>query len=267
MLGQRVLTAFIGGALFVALLWHGGLWWAGLWALLAALGAHEYGRMLKNAGYSVPVPVLAAAAAALAGLGYLWTDGVPSWPFIVVWQGLTMLFLGLPVAVAAYDFRSSAVGVLGLVYTGWLPAALVALAAFGRGALLGFWLAVWLTDIGAYFGGYLYGKRKLIVRISPGKTWEGAVTGTAVAVAGVTALSSWLSTLGGFPTGWQAAALAAIVSVFGQCGDLVESMLKRHCSVKDSGRLLPGHGGVLDRFDSALFAAPAAVLLLRLLTL
>lgn len=265
MLGQRVLTAVVGGALFVALLWQGGLWWAGLWVVLAALGAFEYARILAKAGYNVPWPLLAAAAAALAGLGYLWTGGAPSWPFVAVWQGLTLLFLGLPIVRAAYDFRSSAAAVFGLVYTGWLPAAIVALAVFGRGALLGFWLAVWLTDIGAYFGGHLYGRHKLIVRISPGKTWEGAVTGTVVAVIGLTAMAPWLSGLGGFPVGWQAAVLAATVSMLGQCGDLVESVLKRHGGVKDSGRLLPGHGGVLDRFDSALFAAPAAVLLLRLL--
>lgn len=262
MLGQRVATAVVGGALFVAFLWLGGLWWAGLWTVLAAIGAFEYTRILRQADYRLPGPALMAAAAALTFLGHVWAGGLPTAVFVAVWQGLVLLFFGLPLVSAAYDFRSSAAAQIGLIYTGWLPAAIVALSSVGRGGLLGFWLTIWLTDIGAYFGGRLFGRHKLIVRVSPGKTWEGAVTGTVLAVAGIWLLSPWLASLHGFPGGWAAAAFALAVSVVGQIGDLVESVLKRHGGVKDSGRLLPGHGGVLDRFDSALFAAPVASLLL-----
>lgn len=262
MLGHRVLTAVIGGALFLAVLWQGGLWWTGLWTVLAAIGAFEFTRILRHAEYRLPGPPLIAAAAALAGLGHLWAGGVPPGTYVAIWQGLVLLFFGLPLFTSAYDFRSSAAAQVGLIYTGWLPAAIVALGGAGRGALLGFWLTIWLTDIGAYFGGRLFGRHKLIVRISPGKTWEGALVGTAVAVLAIWALSPVLSRLGGFPAGAYAALFAFVIAVLGQVGDLVESVLKRHGGVKDSGRLLPGHGGVLDRFDSALFAAPVAALLL-----
>lgn len=263
MLGQRVLTATVGGALFVIVLWQGGFWWTGLWTFLAGIGAFEYARMVRGAGYSLPMAFFIVAAAGVAFSGYSWAGGVPTWLAFTVWQLLALVFFGLPIVHEAYDFRSSAVAVAGLMYVGWLAAAIVALAAFGRGALLGFWLTVWLTDIGAYFGGRFFGRNKLIPRISPGKTREGALVGTLVAVIGLWLLAPWLADLGGFPRGWATVVIAVIVSVVGQCGDLVESVLKRHTGVKDSGQLLPGHGGVLDRFDSALFAAPVAILLLN----
>jgi phosphatidate cytidylyltransferase len=121
-------------------------------------------------------------------------------------------------------------------------------------------LVVWTTDIGAYFAGRSIGGPKLAPRISPGKTWAGLVGGMAAAglVGGLlTALAG-----AGF---WLAAGLGALLAAVAQAGDLFESRLKRHAGVKDSGHLIPGHGGLLDRIDGLVFAAPTFALVVALM--
>ena len=112
------------------------------------------------------------------------------------------------------------------------------------------WLAcvIAATDIGAYFAGRLFGRNKIWPAVSPGKTWEGALGGFALAAL----VSSWFG---------QPAILGVIIGVLAQMGDFTESAIKRKFGVKDSGNLLPGHGGILDRFDGYLYAAPFAALL------
>ncbi|WP_430814175.1 phosphatidate cytidylyltransferase [Carboxylicivirga sp. RSCT41] len=123
---------------------------------------------------------------------------------------------------------------------------------FQAAILLGFFILVWCNDSGAYVVGVTIGKHKLYERISPKKTWEGFIGGVVFTIiAGIVIYS--ITKIASLPV-WIAAAL--IVSVFGTIGDLVESMLKRNVDIKDSGSILPGHGGVLDRFDAVLFAAP-----------
>ena len=124
---------------------------------------------------------------------------------------------------------------------------------------------LWLNDTGAYCSGTLFGKHKLVPRISPGKSWEGSIGGgiLVMIVAGVigyltnenSAATSQLSIIG-----WIGLGLTVVV--FGTLGDLVESLFKRTLDIKDSGNILPGHGGMLDRFDSSLMAIPAAVIYL-----
>ena len=124
---------------------------------------------------------------------------------------------------------------------------------YGAELLLGFFLLIWVNDSGAYLFGSWLGRRKLFPSISPAKSWEGAVGGFFVTLVmawgnyhllGVIGLADWV-------------VIGALVSVLGTYGDLIESMLKRSVNIKDSGKLLPGHGGVLDRFDAVFFSAPA----------
>ena len=144
--------------------------------------------------------------------------------------------------------------IAGILYVGWLLSFLVSLRLdAGRGWL---YLALFVTfgsDTAAYFIGKAIGRHKLAPQISPGKTWEGAIAGVFGA-----AIVSFLFTLNTplqLPLSyWQAILLGVLVSVFGQFGDLAESLLKRNFGVKDSGNLMPGHGGLLDRMDSVLFA-------------
>jgi phosphatidate cytidylyltransferase len=128
----------------------------------------------------------------------------------------------------------------------------------GRADVLFLLLIVWAGDIGAYLVGRWVGGPRLAPRISPGKTWSGAIGGLAAAVAVglIAAHLLWQPT-----TVWPAAAIASVLGVVAQAGDLLESFVKRRLAVKDSGHLIPGHGGLFDRLDGVLAAAPAAALL------
>lgn len=119
--------------------------------------------------------------------------------------------------------------------------------------LIGLFLILWANDTGAYLVGSWLGKNKMIERISPKKTWEGAIGGTIFAIAVSVLLFNYLD----FLNLWQAILLGLITVITGTLGDLTESLFKRSFNVKDTGNILPGHGGLLDRLDSLLFAAPA----------
>ncbi len=163
------------------------------------------------------------------------------------------------------EISRGAVTAAGVLYVGFLGAHMVALregpAAVGLDYKVGFvavmavFASTWCCDSAAYVVGSAIGKHKLIPAISPGKTWEGGAAGLAGAVAGI-ALVKWLA---GGQSEWTDLAIIGIsIGVLSQMGDLVESALKRRAGKKDSSGIIPGHGGVLDRFDGFLFAAPAA---------
>ena len=124
---------------------------------------------------------------------------------------------------------------------------------------------LWINDTGAYCTGSLIGRHKLFPRISPAKSWEGSIGGAVFVLAAAWAISYWLD--GVMLTTLEWLGLGMVVAVFGTWGDLVESLFKRTLGIKDSGHILPGHGGMLDRFDSSLLAIPAAVIYLFTLTL
>ncbi len=124
-------------------------------------------------------------------------------------------------------------------------------------------LIIWATDSGAYFFGKFFGKKKLAPVLSPGKTWVGFYGGCASGLLAGAFVSSFFSL---DLLTWQAMLIGILLSLSGQLGDLAESMLKREAGVKDSGRLIPGHGGLLDRLDSLLFASPVYYLLLTWMT-
>lgn len=127
--------------------------------------------------------------------------------------------------------------------------------------VLAMFVMIWTNDSGAYIFGSIFGKHKLFEKISPKKTWEGTIGGFFTALVASYIISLWFTELSLI----QWFIFAAVVSVFGTYGDLVESHLKRRAGVKDSGRIMPGHGGMLDRFDSTYFAAPMIFLYLKIL--
>lgn len=133
------------------------------------------------------------------------------------------------------------------------PGSMAVLHRWGACTVITLFACIWLCDTAAYFVGMGLGKHKLFVRVSPGKTWEGAIAGFVAAVA--TALAAKALVVE-YLTAAQAITLGIIVGIFGQCGDLVESLFKRDANVKDSSSLIPGHGGVFDRFDSLIFVSP-----------
>lgn len=151
---------------------------------------------------------------------------------------------------------------LGLGYA-YLPFLFFVSLGFVQGTFnpyipLGFLIILWSNDTGAYLSGKSFGRHKLFERISPNKTWEGFLGGVILALFVAINLEQYF---GGLEK-WQWAGMALIIGIFGTLGDLVESMLKRHLGVKDSGNILPGHGGFMDRFDGLLLAAPLVFLFL-----
>lgn len=180
-------------------------------------------------------------------------------PFIKVW--LFVPFFGLIFIYALFQrhklpFHNIAYTILGIIYA-CMPFLFFVALGFIKGDFnpfipLGFLIILWANDTGAYLSGRSFGRRKLFERISPNKTWEGFLGGLVLALAVSVNLEQYFVSLSKLE--W--ACVALIIGVFGTLGDLVESMLKRSLDLKDSGNILPGHGGLMDRFDGLLIAAP-----------
>ncbi len=252
---RRILTAVVLLAVFVpAALWAPAWLWEALIAAVIGLAAHEWGRLSAFPASSARLYAGLLAACALALPPLLGTD----WPafrmglFVLAagfWLAVVPLWLTAGWRLAGPAVRA-AVGVVLLLPT-W--AALAYLHACGPGVLFGVVAVVWIADTTAYFAGRRFGRRKLAPAISPGKTWEG-VAGALVALAAYTAA---FSILGDLP------AVSLFIVVAGLLylsilGDLFESWIKRLSDVKDSGSILPGHGGVLDRIDGLTATLPVA---------
>lgn len=261
MIRTRIVTALVGvPLLLLALFWSAGSWTV-LIAALAGLGVLEMSRLLEGAGTSVSSPwSLALAFVTMAPVAVAVLLGAPGG---VVRLGLALgPFLASAFSLVAFLLGSGErpigefAGLLfGTLYPAWLFAFLIALRATPHAADTVFWLflVVWLGDAGAYaFGSLLKGWRPF-PGISPGKTVSGFVAGFVVSVAAATVLHALLGTTVGAAL---AGAIGAGCAVAGQFGDLSESLIKRRAHEKDSGQLLPGHGGVLDRFDGVLIAGP-----------
>lgn len=275
-LTKRVAVALAGLPVALGAIWLGGWVLAALLAAIAALAAREVYRMtgikyahaLARLGMGgTAAIVLVAAVDPAAGLANPWVGTA---------QAALLVAASATAIVRRRVDEQPLVAVAVTVFGAFYPALLV-FALFLRhlpgletnlhGALLLFApvLLTWVSDTAAYFTGRAFGKRKLIPSVSPGKTVAGslgAVAGTVAAGAGYSLLlapypAHAISPLAG-------AALGLLVSVAAQVGDLAESLFKRDAGVKDSGTLLPGHGGALDRFDSLFFTLPVAYAFLRI---
>lgn len=183
----------------------------------------------------------------------------------VLGLSLFLYFYQLYNKQAQDPFRSISMGFLGVLYV-LIPFIAYMGLGFVKGYFayqipLGFLILLWSNDTGAYLSGRSFGKRKLFERISPNKTWEGFLGGLILAVGVSLSLQQYF----GYLTKGQWICIALIISIFGTLGDLVESMLKRSLDVKDSGNILPGHGGLLDRFDGLLLSAPIVYIYITLI--
>ncbi|MDR2787663.1 MAG: phosphatidate cytidylyltransferase [Candidatus Accumulibacter sp.] len=273
MLKARIITAIcLLAVFFCALFLFPPIAWLGFSTLIAMSAFWEWGGLMKfggrvrlavSLGAAAAIVFMASAFPAAFGLGEgssnanAWQVG--RWlylPAAAFWLGAVPLWLKRRWS-AAYPPLGMLSGAL-VILPAW--AALVQLRLLGAGQLLAVMAMIWLADVAAYFCGRAFGRHKLAPAISPGKTWEGAVGGVlAVAVCGSLFASLLPGGLSGNPGLFTVllVALAAISIV----GDLFESLLKRQAGLKDSGRLLPGHGGVLDRIDSLASTLPLVALL------
>ena len=269
---KRILTATVLILAVFALIFFGQLWMITLFsAIVAELAAYEYlklagvGAHAHGAELRIPIWWMALGTA----LAFVVT--LPNFPVEAQLPVLSALTLAL---FAWNGFRSpltqvlpdTAQGLFGLIYIAY-PLTLVPLLwkqEDGTALVLFLMVCVWAGDIAALYVGRAFGKRKLAPRLSPGKTWVGSIAsiaGSMLAAGLVIFISNTLTARGNTllhisePL-WQSLVLAAILNVAAQLGDLLESAIKRGAGVKDSGTMLPGHGGILDRIDALLLAAP-----------
>lgn len=255
---SRIVVAAVGLPLVLGMLWLGGWWLFTLLAVAACVGVHEFvttARPMRPLAPAVYGGVLLALVGARAG-GIVWLLGgfLVTFALGFVLHALSSTRAPTTAAVGSTILGSAWIG-LGL---GFL---LLLREMHDHGRLIAFAvvLAAWAAATFAYFGGRLAGRHKLAPRLSPGKSWEGLLIGAAACV--FVAFVALYKTRHTYLSVWQAVLLGVVLVVAEVMGDLFESALKRDLEVKDTGRLLGGHGGMLDRIDGLLFAAPAAYFL------
>ena len=279
MLKQRIATALVLLAVLLPALFVSTPWpFAFLMLLMAGAAAWEWARL--NSASSAAAVIMGVAVAGACGLA-LWAGWVRVGPSLAWWLAFGVWVLGGALALkvgpgAWHTVPRAARWVLGLaaIWTAWL--ALSSAKATGINFILSIFCMVWMADIAAYFGGRAFGRRKLALAISPGKSWEGVWSGMVgvqlLALAWIQADRQWASvdSLSLFSVLLNRLGVAGLVltliflSAMSVVGDLVESLVKRSAGAKDSSGLLPGHGGVLDRVDALLPVFPIAMALCTL---
>ncbi len=250
MLRARVLSALVAIPILLIVIWFGDPWYSLVVAGCAVWGALEFYRLAP--GPQVRPLVLFGVLGTTLFVLNARADGAYTAPLVsaVVLFSLIWLLFRFQVEGAFSNWLWTLGGML---YVGWLLSYFVLLRDLdeGREWVLLALFSIFAVDTCAFFVGRAWGRHKLAPAISPGKSWEGAVAG----LGGGLAASVVLALILRLPmTWWQAIFLGLVVSVFAQLGDLSESLLKRSAGVKDAGKLIPGHGGILDRLDSIVFA-------------
>jgi phosphatidate cytidylyltransferase len=276
---KRVITALVLIPIVLVLVFLGPRWqWLFTLAVaaVAALAGWEYMELSRRCGADPPRIATMVALLALFAVNFEWPDLTPA---LFGFLGLSLLVYCTFFKPVAETIADASASTFCLLYTGLTLIALPSLREQANGPSLVVFLlcVVWSGDTAAYYAGRAWGRHKMAPSLSPGKTWEGAIASVAgsVVIAAVlvslatvmqepsnSAIVSWLERV--FPSAvlaypdelWYWLGLAAVINVAAQVGDLAESALKRSAGVKDSGNLLPGHGGMLDRIDALLLAGP-----------
>ncbi len=270
-LTQRIITGIIGGGLMIgAILWNE-YSFSALFLFITVMSMWEFYSLCEK-NEMQPQKMLGIVIGALVFvLSSFFVRFIPPGIFAVVLPLVFCVFIRELFRQTEKPFVNIAITLLGIIYLA-LPLALMNLISqsgatgsqetyqYHPNIILGYLFLVWASDTGAYFSGKKFGKIKLFERISPKKTWEGTIGGTLLALIVAYILSIYFTNLR--LVDWISIAL--IVVVTGTLGDLVESMFKRSIQIKDSGGLLPGHGGFLDRFDAFFISAPFVFTYLQL---
>lgn len=264
---QRVITGVVGGGVMIASILYGEASFFVLFLVICFFATREFYDLVIQDGFKPQEYFGIFCSLFVFTFSFLTGKGLLPPRF---------LLLIIPVCFGVFliklyrreekPFSNIAFTFLGIIYVA-IPLSLLNLLVFKGGSynyeiLFGSLLIIWITDISAYFGGSRFGRNKLFERISPKKTWEGFFTGTAMGLIMAYLISRYFVIL---PVrDWMI--LGVILTVIGTFGDLIESQFKRSIDIKDSGSILPGHGGFLDRFDSLLIAIPFVVAYLELLS-
>ena len=273
---QRAVTGVLFVIVLVGCILYSPLSFGILFTIISALSVHEFAQLVsksREVSINKTITALGGAYLFLALMSFCTQQSVGARVFLpylglLLYMMITELYLKKknPTGNWAYSMLSQ-------LYVA-LPFALLNVLAFQNSPEtssvtynpilpLSIFVFIWLSDTGAYCVGSLIGKHRLFERISPKKSWEGSIGGGIFSIASSLGFAHFFP----FMPGWQWVGLAIVVVIFGTWGDLTESLMKRQLGIKDSGNILPGHGGMLDRFDSALMAIPAAVVYLYALTM
>ena len=263
MLLTRILTAIVGIALAIFIINYGGLVFIVALTVLALVAWMELARMFRKAG----VKICTSLGSVLIVLSMVFARYANNTEYqFILFFAIVFLLAKVVFTSGKFSIGDCVATVFGFFYVSFLFSHFVELRFIDNETIYNYkyfqlnpgtaylWLALigtWASDSFAYFTGRLFGRTKLNVTISPGKTWEGVIGGGIGAIA-VSTLAVWGL---GLPL-YCGAVIGAIAAVVAPLGDLAESAMKRFCNVKDSGSFFPGHGGVLDRFDSLLFVVP-----------
>ena len=280
MLKQRIITAVVLLAILLpALFAKQPQWFMGVSLVLIALACWEWGRLNGYSGASASFIGMDGLVLCLA----LWKIGLPYAKLPTIWIVCGALWVGLGSylisrgvsAWAGYHKWLRVLAGLVLLCLAWL--AVVQARLIGINFLLSLLVTVWVADVGAYFAGRRFGKKKLAVLISPGKSWEGVYGGLVAVMLLAVGWAVWQPVAADSASlykklldgqGWLLVILGALLMVaMSVVGDLVESLVKRSAGMKDSSGLLPGHGGVLDRIDALLPTLPLGMMLYSLASL
>ncbi|HVO75873.1 MAG TPA: phosphatidate cytidylyltransferase [Ignavibacteriaceae bacterium] len=265
---QRVLVAAAAIPLILAASYFGSIYFMLLILIIAFVSFFEFHSMVKNKGMMTNIFF------GFAGIAFL---VINQSHYFFDFYSFTLLFIVFLTGAELFRKKGSAIynisaTLLGTIYLGLLAGALISIREFypkiGELYLRGGYLiitllaSIWICDTAAFYGGRKFGKHKLFLRVSPNKSWEGAIFGFFFAI--ITSILAKILFLH-FISFETALAIGFIVGTVGQIGDLIESLLKRDSGIKDSSKLIPGHGGVFDRFDSLLYSAPVILLYLKYL--
>ncbi|NRD78872.1 phosphatidate cytidylyltransferase [Bacillus sp. BRMEA1] len=251
---QRIITAVVAAALFLPIVFYGSLPVVILTYLMASVGLYELLKMKKMNIFSIN---------GFLSLGFLWViifpekyEAAVNFYYSKEELGIAFILLLLAYTVItknSFNFEDAAFSIFSVLYVGIGFYSFMETRDAGLVYIFYSLFMIWATDSGAYFIGKAIGRNKLWPEISPNKTIEGFIGGVVCAVVVAILFAIFSQIHASFVT---LMGITAVLSVFGQIGDLVQSAFKRHFNVKDSGTILPGHGGILDRFDSLLFVWP-----------
>jgi len=267
-LAQRIITAIIGVAIIISGIVYDEITFGIIFIIIGFLTLQEFYTLTSKNGYYP-----------FKGWGLLFSSLLFSLIFLTVAEKIEYKFLWLLLPLFTFVFiiplyakkethpiNCLSVTLMGIFYVA-LPFSLLSIIAFKTGSydfpiIIGLLIAQWASDTGAYFVGKSMGKTKLFERISPNKTWEGTIGGVLLAVGALYFWSLYFDNL----TTIEWLGLGLLVSIFGSFGDLIESLFKRTFQLKDSGTVLKGHGGFLDRFDGFIVAIPFATAYIMFIT-
>lgn len=262
---QRTLAAALFGPALLALFWYGGLPLLFVIGLIVAAGTHEFCRMLRAKAQHLWTKVAIFASLIWCGLAFFY--GLQIWSLFFSCLFLSLLVLALFQSEPGTRLTNASGTLMAILYVGFLASFVILVRnyplpnnhLFAVLILLG----IWASDIAAYFSGRAFGRWHPFPNISPGKTEAGFIGGIIAAVA----LTTYGTHLWHLLLPTQGILLGLIIGIGAPVGDLIESMIKRDMGVKDTSDLIPGHGGILDRFDSVFFVFPLVYLYLQMINL